>query len=137
MFDANHALTLCQSLKISLSTPNTIHLDKIQNIKSIIEKNLGQNQLNITNLELEELDDYQKITQICEFILVKHENKKSLHENLKKLVNILDTTMMSLESLDDEINELHISADLSISRLKNFKSNLIKSPDDEHPRIIN
>ena len=49
MFDANHALTLCQSLKISLSTPNTIHLDKIQNIKSIIEKNLGQNQLNITN----------------------------------------------------------------------------------------
>ena len=75
--------------------------------------------------------------QICEFILTKHENKKSLHENLKKLVNILDTTMMSLESLDDEINELHISADLSISRLKNFKSNLIKSPDDEHPRTIN
>ena len=137
MFDANHALTLCQSLKISLSTPNTIHLDKIQNIKSIIEKNLGQNQLNITNLELEELDDYQKITQICEFILVKHENKKSLHENLKKLVNVLDSTMMSLESLDDEINELHISADLSISRLKNFKSNLIKSQEDEHTDTLN
>ena len=56
---------------------------------------------------------------------------------MKKLVNVLDSTMMSLESLDDEINELHISADLSISRLKNFKSNLIKSPDDEHPRTIN
>ena len=137
MFDANHALTLCQSLKISLSTPNTIHLDKIQNIKSIIEKNLGQNQLNITNLELEELDDYQKITQICEFILVKHENKKSLHENLKKLVNVLDTTMMSIESLDDEINELSISADLSINRLNDFKSNLIKSTEDEHPHTIN
>ena len=75
--------------------------------------------------------------QICEFTLVKYENKKSLHENLKKLVNVLDTTMISIESLDDEINELSISADLSINRLNDFKSNLIKSPDDEHPRTIN
>ena len=124
-------------MKISLKTPITLNLEKIQHIKSIIEKNIGQNQLSIKNLEPEELYDYQKILQICEFILVKYENKKSLHENLKKLVNILDTTMMSLESLDDEINELSISADLSINRLKDFKSNLIKSPDDEHPRTIN
>ena len=106
-------------------------------MKSIIEKKIGQNQLSIKNLEPEELYDYQKIMQICEFILAKYENKKSLHKNLKKLVNVLDTTMMSIESLDDEINELSISADLSINRLKDFKSNLIKSPDDEHPRTIN
>ena len=113
------------------------NLERIQHIKSVIEKNIGQNHFDIKNLEPEELYDYQKIMQICEFILVKHENKKSLHENLKKLVNILDTTMMSLESLDDEINELHISADLSISRLKNFKSNLIKSQEDEHTDTLN
>ena len=124
-------------MKISLNTPVTLNLEKIQRIKSIIEKNIGQNQLSIKNLEPEELYDYQKILQICEFILVKHENKKSLHGNLKKLVNVLDTTMMSIESLDDEINELSISADLSINRLNDFKSNLIKSPDDEHPRTIN
>ena len=124
-------------MKISLNTPVTLNLEKIQHIKSIIEKNIGQNQLSIKNLEPEELYDYQKILQICEFILVKYENKKSLHENLKKLVNVLDTTMMSIESLDDEINELSISADLSINRLKDFKSNLIKSPDDEHSRTIN
>ena len=124
-------------MKISLKTPITLNLEKIQHMKSIIEKNIGQNQLSIKNLEPEELYDYQKIMQICEFILVKHENKKSLHENLKKLVNILDSTMMSLESLDDEINELSICADLSISRLKNFKSNLIKSREDEHPDTLN
>ena len=124
-------------MKISLNRPVTLNLEKIQHIKSIIEKNIGQNQLSIKNLEPEELYDYQKILQICEFILVKYENKKSVHENLKKLVNVLDTTMMSIESLDDEINELSISADLSINRLKDFKSNLIKSPDDEHPRTIN
>ena len=124
-------------MKISLKTPIPLNLEKIQHMKSIIEKKIGQNQSSFKNLEPEELYDYQKILQICEFILVKYENKKSLHENLKKLVNILDTTMMSLESLDDEINELRLSADLSISRLKDFKSNLIKSPYDEQPRTIN
>ena len=124
-------------MKISLKPPTIVNLEKIQQIKSIIEKNIVQNQLSIENLEPEELYDYQKIIQICEFILVKYENKKSLHENLKKLVNVLDSTMMSLESLDDEINELHISADLSISRLKNFKSNLIKSQEDEHTDTLN
>ena len=124
-------------MKISLKAPIPLNLEKIQHMKSIIEKNIGQNQLSIKNLEPEELYNYQKIMQICEFILVKYENKKSLHENLKKLVNVLDTTMMSIESLDDEINELSISADLSINRLNDFKSNLIKSPDDEHPRTIN
>ena len=124
-------------MKISLKTPITLNLEKIQHMKSIIEKNIGQNQLSIKNLEPEELYNYQKIMQICEFILVKHENKKSLHESLKKLVNVLDTTMLSLESLDDEINELRLSADLSINRLNDFKSNLIKSKEDQHTDTLN
>ena len=124
-------------MKISLKPPTIVNLEKLQQIKSIIEKNIVQNQLSIENLEPEELYDYQKIIQICEFILVKYENKKSLHENLKKLVNVLDSTMMSLESLDDEIYELRLSADLSISRLKDFKSNLIKSQEDEHTDTLN
>ena len=78
--------------------------------------------------------------QICEFILVKHENKKSLHKNLKKLIDVIDSTMLSLEFLDDEINELVISADSSIDRLKDFKTNLTKHQEDEytdaHSRII-
>ena len=109
-----------------------VNLEKIQYAKSIIEKNIGQNQLIIKNLEPEELHDYQKIMQICEFILVKHENKKALYENLKKFVNTIDSTMLSLESLDEKVSELNISADLSISRLKDFKANLIKSQEDKY-----
>ena len=124
-------------MKISLNTPVTLNLEKIQHIKSIIEKNIGQNQLSIKNLEPEELYDYQKILQICEFTLVKYENKKSLHENLKKLVNVLDSIIPSLESLDNEINELSLHADLSMNRLKDFKENLIKSHEDKHPHTSN
>ena len=124
-------------MKISLNTPATFNLEKIQQIKSIIEKNIGQNRLSIKNLEPEELYDYQKIMQICEFILVKHENKKSLHENLKKLINALDSTMQSIEYLDEEINELSISADLSMNRLKDFKANLLKPQEHEYPHVSN
>ena len=124
-------------MKISLKTPIPLNLEKIQHMKSIIEKKIGQNQLNIKNLDPEELYDYQKIIQICEFILTKHENKKSLHENLKKLVNVLDSTILSLESLDEEINELSIYADLSVSRLQYLKANLIKSQEDEYPHTSN
>ena len=108
------------------------NLERIQHIKSVIEKNIRQNHFDIKNLEPEELYDYQKIMQICEFILVKHENKKSLYQNLKKLIDVIDSTMLSLEFLDDEINELSISADFSINRLKDFKTNLMKSQEDEN-----
>ena len=124
-------------MKISLKAPIPLNLEKIQHMKSIIEKKIGQNQSSFKNLEPEELYDYQKIMQICEFILTKHENKKSLHENLKKLVNVLDSTILSLESLDEEINELSIYADLSVSRLQYLKANLIKSQEDEYPHTSN
>ena len=50
------------------------NLERIQHIKSVIEKNIDQNHFDIKYLEAEELYDYQKMMQICEFILVKHEN---------------------------------------------------------------
>ena len=124
-------------MKISLKAPIPLNLEKIQHMKSIIEKKIGQNQSSLKNLEPEELYDYQKIMQICEFVLVKYENKKSLHENLKKLINALDSTMQSIEYLDEEINELSISADLSMNRLKDFKANLLKPQEHEYPHVSN
>ena len=121
-------------MKISLNTPVTLNLEKIQQIRSIIEKNIDVHHLNIKNLEPEELHDYQKILQICEFILVKHENKKSLHKNLKKFINVINSTIISLESLDEEINELSISADLSINTLSEFKANLLQSKEDHYDK---
>jgi RNase P/RNase MRP subunit p30 len=121
-------------MKISLNTPVTLNLEKIQQIRSIIEKNIDVDHSNIKNLEPEELYDYQKILQICEFILVKHENKKSLQKNLKKFINVINSTIISLESLDEEINELSISADLSINTLSEFKANLLQSKEDHYDK---
>ena len=51
-------------MQITLKTSQITNLEKIQQIRSIIEKNIDVHHLNIKNLEPEELHDYQKILQI-------------------------------------------------------------------------
>jgi hypothetical protein len=117
------------TLKLSLKTSETVNLEKIRHFKSIIEKKIDNDSQKTQNLEFDELNDFHKILQICEFVLEKYENKKALSQNLKKFVKIIDSTLVNLESLDDEINELTISADFSMNKIKEFQSNLIKSND--------
>ena len=125
-----------QILKISLNTSQSVTLEKVKHVRSIIEKNLDSEH-KFKNLNPEEVYDFHKILQICEFILEKYENKKALRQNLKKFVNTIESTLMNLEPLDDEINELVVSADFSINKMKEFKSNLFESKMDSHQYHIN
>ena len=118
-------------LKIPLSTTQSVTLEKVKRVRSIIEKNTNDEH-KFKNLEHEELNDFHKILQICEFVLEKYENKKALRQDLKKFVNTIESTLMNLEPLDDEINELVVSADFSINKMKEFKSNLFESKMDSH-----
>jgi intein-encoded DNA endonuclease-like protein len=118
-------------LKISLNTSQSVALEKVKHVRSIIEKSIDDEH-KFKNLEPEELNDFHKILQTCEFVLEKYENKKALRQNLKKFVNTIESTLMNLESLDDEINELVISANFSINKMKEFESNLFESKMDSH-----
>ena len=125
-----------QILKISLNTSQSVTLEKVKHVRSIIEKNLDSEH-KFKNLNPEEVYDFHKILQICEFILEKYENKKALKQNLKQFVNVIESTLMNLDSLDDEINELVISYDFSINKMKEFESNLLESKMDSHTHHIN
>ena len=81
----------------------------------------------LNNPSKDELNDFHKVLQACEFILEKYQNKTTLSQSLKKFVSIIDSTLVDLESLDDEIDELTISADFSLGKIKEFESDLIKS----------
>ena len=118
-------------LKISLNTTQSVTLEKVKRVRSIIEKSIDDEH-KFKNLEHEELNDFHKILQICEFVLEKYENKKALRQDLKKFVNTIESTLMNLEPLDDEINELVVSADFSINKMKEFESNLFESKMDSH-----
>ncbi|MDP6857596.1 MAG: hypothetical protein QF559_01525 [Candidatus Nitrosopelagicus sp.] len=116
-------------LKLSLKTSETANLEKVRYLQSIIEKKIDNDNQKIQNFEFDELNDFHKILQICEFVLEKYENKKALSQNLKKFVKIIDSTLANLELLDDEISELTVSAEFSMNKINEFKSNLIKSND--------
>jgi hypothetical protein len=118
-------------LKIQLKTSQLVNLEKVQHIKSIIEQKMAYDDVQkFQHFEPQELNDFYKILQICEFILEKYKDKKELSQNLKKFVSIIDSTLISLESLDEEINELTVSADFSLKSIQEFKSNLIKSEEN-------
>ncbi len=120
-------------LKKVRKTFQLVNLEKVKHFKSVIEKKIDSDDIQkFQNYEYEELNDFHKILQICEFILEKHESKRELSQNLKKFVSIIDSTLINLESLDEEINELTVSADFSLKKIQEFKSNLIKSEKKTH-----
>ena len=67
------------------------------------------------------MEDFSKILTSCEIVLSKYENKKAIYQNMKKFVDVLDTTVNSIELMDNEIDELSISADFSIKKIKEFE----------------
>ena len=79
----------------------------------------------VEKLDYNELGDFSRILTLCEIILSKHENKKAVYQNMKRFVDILDSTVGSIEHMDNEIDELGISADFSIKKIKEFESLLM------------
>ena len=122
-------------MRTLLKTSQVIRLKKVKDLRTVIEEKINDDGGKIQNFSLEELCDFHKVLQMCEFILEKYQNKTTLSQNLKKFVSIIDSTLVDLESLDDEIDELTISANFSLGKIKEFESDLIKSktfPDSTH-----
>ena len=91
-----------------------------ENVSSINDKTSF-----VEKLDFNELEDFSRILTLCEIVLSKHENKKAVYQNMKRFVDILDSTVGSIEHMDNEIDELGISADFSIKKIKEFESLLM------------
>tara|TARA_B110000014_G_scaffold75019_1_gene51231 strand:- start:1630 stop:2001 length:372 start_codon:yes stop_codon:yes gene_type:complete len=98
-------------------------LSSFENDKSIVE-----------NLDSDELADFHKILTNCEIILSKYESKKTTYHHMKKFVDILNSTIESLEIMDGKIDELSISADFSMKKIKEFESQYLDSSTSFHSK---
>ena len=122
-------------------------LDRIKSLSSKIDKKISEakssDDKNIEKLTIEELQDLNKIVGIADFMLVKYADKKEMRSILKYFVSVISETAGSIEDLDDEISELIMSAEDSISKVKgihvdiseksDFKKKYHDGPDyDEH-----
>ena len=89
------------------------NLIQIRDLMSRVEKKLstiGDGQSIVEKLDSDELADFYKILTKCELILSKYESKKTTYQNMKKFVDILNSTVESLEIMDGKVDELAIYA---------------------------
>lgn len=108
-------------------------LERIKSLSSKIDKKISEakssDDKNIEKLTLEELQDLNKIVGIADFMLVKYSDKKEMRSILKYFVSVISDTAGSIEDLDDEISELIMSAEDSISKVKGIHVDISEKSD--------
>ena len=121
-------MTFLKSNKISKD------LEFIKNISGRIDKKISQSNtknIQIENFTLEELQDLSKIVGLADFMLHKYEDKKDTKSILEYFVSIIRDSAQSIESIDDEVSELIISAEDSIGKIKELHTNISEKYDLE------
>lgn len=105
-------------------------LNEIRNFSKLVNNRLEElnknNEFKINKLDVDELNDLNKLLQISDYILCSYEGKKDLYSILKKFVDVINESISSIEDIDDKTNELIISADSTISKIKNHQINMNK-----------
>jgi len=105
-------------------------LDNLRNFSGLVNKRLEElnrnDELKIKQMNIDELNDLNKLLQIADYVLCSYEEKKDLHSILKKFVDIINESVHSIEKIDDKTNELIISADSTISKIKNHQTSMNK-----------
>ena len=110
-------------------------LEKVRKLSSLVNKKMEsfsqKNDQKIEKLDPAELQDLHEILRISDFILTKHEMNKDFHSILKEFVEIINHSANSVESLDDEISELVVSAESTITRIKALQGRVSDEYDFE------
>ena len=108
-------------------------IERIKTVSSKIDKKLSEIKFSddskIDKLTLEELQDLNKIVEIADFMMCKYADKKEMRSILKHFTSIITETASSLGDLDDEVAELIISAEDSISKVKDMHTHISEKSD--------
>lgn len=110
----------------------TKDIDYLQSLSAKIEKKISTSNspdIKIDKLTLDELQDINKIVGLANFMLYKYEDKKETRLILQHFVSIITESAQSIESIDDEISELILSAEDSINKVKNMHSKISEKSD--------
>jgi hypothetical protein len=103
-------------------------LDKIRSISALVKKKiLASNPTYERKLEMltqDELEDLDKVLALTEQILLKYRHKKETHEILKEFSDMIRDWSGSLGEINDEVQELLILANSSVSEIKTAQSDV-------------
>ncbi len=108
-------------------------IERIRTLSSKIDKKLSEAKPSdddkLDKFTSEELQDLNKIVGVADFMLCKYADKKEMHSILQHFVSIISDTAKSLDSLDDELSELIISAEDSINKVKDMHVHISEKSD--------
>lgn len=103
-------------------------IGKVRSFSLLVEKRLEKIQKSdenkVSDLTAEELQDFNKILQITDYLLCKYEHKKEVHSLLKDFVSMVHVSTESLDLLNDNIDELVFAADGTIQRIKEMQTSV-------------
>lgn len=105
-------------------------LERIRTISAKIDKKLphGDDHF-LTSLSEEELKDFQKLVQIADYIVCKHEEKSDFYDVLREFSSMINESFNSMQELDDETNELVVSAESVVGKMKDIQTNFTSECD--------
>ena len=105
----------------------TTNLKKLRRFSSLVEAKMSKmndDENKVEKLSFEQLQDMNQLLQIADYILCKYEDKKEVHSLLKEFVEMINTSTISTDLLNDDINELIVSAESTISHIKNVQNDV-------------
>lgn len=108
-------------------------IEKVRKFSVIVDKKMNsireKENKKIENLSPAELQDLHEVLRIADYLLAKHESNKDFHSILKEFVEIIINSVNSVETIDDEISELVISAENTITHIKNLQGRVSNDYD--------
>lgn len=113
-------------------------MGKIKSISGMVRSKILESNPNyeqkINNLSKEDLEDLDFVLGLAEQVLIRHRNKNDAHRLIKEFVDMMKGWSGSLTEINDEIQELIISAQHSVSEIKTAQNDVSSSLSFDKPR---
>ncbi|MEO9310459.1 MAG: hypothetical protein ABI337_09250 [Nitrososphaera sp.] len=103
-------------------------LDKVRHLSALVKKRILESnpkyERKIQNLVEQDLEDLDYVLGLAEQILLKYQHKKEAYILLKEFVDLIRNWTCSLHEINDQIQEMIISAQSSVAEIKTAQSDV-------------
>jgi hypothetical protein len=107
------------------------NLKKVKGISALVKKKILESnpkyEQKIAKMSHEELEDLDLMLGLAEQVLIKYHHKQDEYAILKEFADLVRNSTLSLGAINDQIQELIISAQSSVSEIKTAQGDVSSS----------
>ncbi|HSA97656.1 MAG TPA: hypothetical protein VLF17_01085 [Candidatus Nitrosotenuis sp.] len=106
-------------------------LGKVRGISLLVKKKILESnpkyEQKIAKMSGEELEDLDMMLGLAEQILIKYQHKTDTYAILKEFADLIRNSTLSLGTINDQVQELILSAQFSVSEIKTAQGDVSSS----------